>query len=299
MRAMETKNRLGYASASLVQFINNPRQGALTMSRFTFGAVVLSLLFTVAAQAQIQSQPVDTKVGDVTLKSVAFFDPAKVKADSDGKLPAIIVVHEWWGQNDYARSRARMIAELGYVGFAADMYGNGTTTMNPEEAGKLASGLSSNASLLSQRTLATIESASKLPMVDAQQIVMIGYCFGGNVSLKAAYSGAPIIAAVPFHSSLPAPTPEEAARTKAALLMLHGEIDPFTPATTVIKFHEAIKAVPGFKRIVWYPNAQHAFTNPDADKVNIFGVKYDAAADKASWSEFTKFLEVLFTGMIQ
>lgn len=250
----------------------------------------IGLMFAaVAAQAAVQGKEVSYNANGTTLKGYIAYDDA-VK----GKRPGILVVHEWWGHNEYARKRARMLAEQGYTALAVDMYGDGKQAHHPDDAGKFASEVSKNAALAKSRFDAAYTLISKEATVDAGNIAAIGYCFGGSVVLNMARIGEPLKAVVSFHGSLKTATPAEAGKVKARVASFTGEADPMIPAEQVAAFRQEMDKAGVSYKAVTYPGAKHAFTNPEADK---FGqefklpLAYDAAADKASWDEGLAFLK--------
>lgn len=253
----------------------------------------IGLMFaTASAQAAVQGKEVSYNANGTTLKGYIAYDDA-VK----GKRPGILVVHEWWGHNEYARKRARMLAEQGYTALAVDMYGDGKQAHHPDDAGKFASEVSKNAALAKSRFDAAYALISKDATVDAGNIAAIGYCFGGSVVLNMARIGEPLKAVVSFHGSLKTATPAEAGKVKARVASFTGEADPMIPAEQVAAFRQEMDRAGVSYKAVTYPGAKHAFTNPEADK---FGqefklpLAYDAAADKASWDEGLRFLADAF-----
>ncbi|MFZ2162036.1 MAG: dienelactone hydrolase family protein [Sideroxyarcus sp.] len=253
----------------------------------------IGLMFAAGiAQAAVQGKEVSYNANGTTLKGYIAYDDA-VK----GKRPGILVVHEWWGHNEYARKRARMLAEQGYTALAVDMYGDGKQAHHPDDAGKFASEVSKNAALAKSRFDAAYTLISKETTVDAGNIAAIGYCFGGSVVLNMARIGEPLKAVVSFHGSLKTATPAEAGKVKARMASFTGEADPMIPMEQVAAFRQEMDKADVSYIVVTYPGAKHAFTNPEADK---FGqefklpLAYDAAADKASWSEGLAFLADAF-----
>jgi dienelactone hydrolase len=250
------------------------------------------MLATAAAQAQVQGKEVSYSANGTTLKGYVAYDDA-VK----GKRPGILVVHEWWGHNEYARKRARMLAEQGYTALAVDMYGDGKQAHHPDDAGKFSSEVSKNAVLAKARFDAAYSLISKEDTVDANNIAAIGYCFGGTVVLNMARIGEPLKSVVSFHGGLVTDTPAEAGKVKARMASFSGEADPFIPAATVTSFRQEMDKAGVSYKVVTYPGAKHSFTNPDADK---FGqefklpLAYNAAADKASWADGLAFLADAF-----
>lgn len=214
-----------------------------------------------------------------------------------GKRPGILIVHEWWGLNDYARKRARMLANLGYTALAVDMYGDGKQAQHPKEAGMFAGEIQKNFPIAKQRFMAALDFLRQQPSVDPQQIAAIGYCFGGGVVLEMARAGVPLNGVVSFHGALGASKPPEPGKIKAKILVLNGAADKLVPAEQVTQFREDMQKAGADFKIVNYPDAQHAFTNPDADEyAKRFNVPlgYNAKADHASWAEMINFLNDLF-----
>ncbi len=192
--------------------------------KLCLSAIPLSLLSIVPAlagttppaKAAITEKVVEYREGDTVLEGF-LAEPKTVTKNT----PAIVVVHEWMGLGDYAKMRARMLAELGYVAFAADIYGKGVRAKDMDEAGKLATRYKSDRPLMRKRILAAIETASKLPNVDSKRIAVMGYCFGGTVALEAARAHAPVIAAISFHGGLSSPTAKDTKDLGAKIIVVH------------------------------------------------------------------------------
>jgi dienelactone hydrolase len=255
----------------------------------------IGLMFAaVAAHAAVQGKEVSYSANGTTLKGYVAWDDA-VK----GKRPGILVIHEWWGHNEYARKRARMLAEQGYTALAVDMYGDGKQAHHPDDAGKFASEVSKNAALAKARFDAAYNLLGKEPSVDANNIGAVGYCFGGSVALNMARIGEPLKVVVSFHGGLGTTSPAEVGRVKARIASFTGEDDPMIPATQVAAFRQEMDKAGAKYIVVTYPGAKHAFTNPDADKYGQefkLPLAYNAAADKASWAEGLAFLADAFRG---
>ncbi|MBI5890469.1 MAG: dienelactone hydrolase family protein [Nitrosomonadales bacterium] len=251
------------------------------------------LMFAAAsAHAAVQGKEVSYRADGTTLKGYVAYDDA-VK----GKRPGILVIHEWWGHNEYARKRARMLAERGYTALAVDMYGDGKQAHHPDDAGKFASEVSKNAALAKARFDAAYNLLGKEATVDAGNIAAIGYCFGGSVALNMARIGEPLKAVVSFHGGLGTASPALAGKVKARIASFTGEDDPMIPAAQVAAFRQEMDRAGARYIVVTYPGAKHAFTNPDADKYGRefkLPLAYDAAADKASWDEGLAFLADAF-----
>jgi dienelactone hydrolase len=253
----------------------------------------IGLMFASAAvYPAVQGKEVSYSANGTTLKGYVAYDDA-VK----GKRPGILVIHEWWGHNEYARRRARMLAEQGYTALAVDMYGDGKQAHHPDDAGKFASEVSKNAVLAKARFDAAYNLISKEDTVDAGKIGAVGYCFGGSVALNMARIGEPLKVVVSFHGGLGTATPAETGKVRAHIASFTGEDDPMIPAAQVTAFRQEMDKAGVIYKVVTYPGAKHAFTNPDADKYGQefkLPLAYNAVADKASWEEGLKFLDDSF-----
>lgn len=237
--------------------------------------------------AAIKTQVIEYKQGDTVLEGFLAWDDA-----STARRPAVIVVHEWWGNNDYSRQRARQMAELGYVGFAIDMFGKGNITTEVPKAQEWA-GLYRTTPVGLDRAKAALETLKAQPTVDPNRIAAIGYCFGGSVSLQMARAGLPIVGIVSFHGGLANPNPP-ASQIKAKVLVCHGADDPFVPQTDVTAFMDEMKKSNADWQLIQYSGAVHTFTNPDAGKAGLQGVAYNKNADVRSWEAMKDFLTEVF-----
>ena len=246
----------------------------------------------VQVSAAVRGQEVDYSADGVKLKGyIAYDDSIK------GKRPGVLVVHEWWGQNEYPRKRARMLAKLGYTAMALDMYGDGKVASHPKDAGKFAGMIRSNMPLAKSRFLAALAILKKNKMTDPNKIAAIGYCFGGGVVLAMARQGVDLDGVVSFHGSLKTTQPAKPGEVKAKVLVCNGEDDPFTKPEDIVAFKSEMKSAGVDMRFVDYPGAKHAFTNPDATalgkKFNL-PLAYNAQADKQSWLEMQSFFKKIF-----
>ena len=259
------------------------------MKIFCFGlSVFMSSIAATAASAEIVTESVDYEHDGVKLVGyLAYDDSAQTPA------PGVLVVHEWWGLNDYAKKRARMLAELGYVAFVADMYGDGKTTTKPEQASKWAGALYADADLWRARALAGLKQLITHKRVDASNCFAIGYCFGGSTVTQLAYAGAPLKGVVSFHGSLPMPKEDETPKIKGELLICHGEADPLVKPDKVVAFKAKLDELKATYTFIGYADAKHAFTNPDADKAGMDAVGYNARADQRSWLHMQTFFNAL------
>jgi dienelactone hydrolase len=251
-------------------------------------ALALAAAFAALASpafAAVRSKVVDYEQDGVQLQGyLAWNDAAK------GKRPGVVVVHEWWGHNAHARRAADRLAEAGYVAFALDMYGKGKVTTHPEEAQAFIAEATKDPAVVTARFKAALAVLMQDPNVDQARIGAIGYCFGGAVVIGMARAGAQLKAAGTFHAALP-PGQTEHGKVKAKLLVQTGDADPMIPADAVAAFEKDMKAAGASFRVVHYPGAKHGFTNPDADKVGMEGLAYNADADKKSWAELIKFFK--------
>jgi len=251
-------------------------------------ALVAAWVAAGTAQAAIHTETVPYTYGGVTYNGYLAYDDAL-----KGPLPGVLVFHEWWGLNDYAKMRARKVAELGYVAFAADMYGGGVTTTNPDEAGKLSGALRDKPEGR-EIAKAALGVLAKNPLVDAKRIAAIGYCFGGSVALELAYSGADLAGVVTFHAGLTTPKPDEMKSVKARFLICHGANDTFESPEDIAKFQEAMRTGGYDWQMIYFGGAVHSFTNPDADKFGMKGIAYNKLADERSWEYMKIFLAGVF-----
>jgi dienelactone hydrolase len=255
--------------------------------------IVLSLLFafTTTLFAEIKTEEV-TYSADVPLKGfIAYDDSIKEKR------PGILIVHEWWGHNEYVRKRAQMLAELGYTGFALDMYGNGKNTTHPADAQKFSSEVNQNMEKGKQRFLAALEFLKSHKSVDPNKVAAIGYCFGGSVVLEMARQGLDLDGVASFHGGLKLNTPAQAGKIKAKVLVCHGAADGFIPKEEVETFLKEMKDAGADVTFMSYPGSKHSFTNSGADelaKTAKIDIAYNAEADKKSWQDLQNFLKKIF-----
>ncbi len=256
---------------------------------FAVAAFVFSLG---TAQAAVQEGAVTYKDGNTVLKGFIVYDDA-VKA----KRPGIIVVHEWWGITKHVRDEARSLARQGYTAFVADMYGDGKTADNPKDAGALAGTIRKNPALMQSRFNAAKASLAKHPTVDGTRLGAAGFCFGGSVVLDMARAGSDLKGVVAYHAGLGASgAPAAAGKVKSRLLVLNGEADPLVKPEDIEAFKKEMSAAKVDLRFINYPNALHAYTNPEAtEKGKQFNLPlaYHPEADKQSKAEAAKFFDAV------
>jgi dienelactone hydrolase len=263
-----------------------------TMKKLFTQLAVLTLVLGVAtitdAEPKVQGRTVEYNAQGVVMKGYLAYDE-----NIKGKRPGILVVHEWWGLNEYARKRARMLAELGYSALAVDMFGEGKQAAHPDDAGKFSSDLMKNFDVAKARFVAAMDFLKQQPTTDPARLAAIGYCFGGGVVLNLAREGVDLRGVVSFHGSLKGVRPAQPGNVKAKVLVLHGADDKFIPPDQIEAFKQEMTAAGADFKFVSYPGAVHSFTNPDATgmgkKFNM-PIAYDEKADKASWNETKGFL---------
>lgn len=209
------------------------------------------------------------------------------------KTKTVLIVHEWWGLNDYVKSRALQIAKEGNIAFCIDMYGTGKVGNNPKDAQALATPFYKDSEFSYIRFMAGYKQALTISGVDSSKMIAIGYCFGGSVVLNAAKMGAPLDAVVSFHGGL-AGIPVDKNKLKAAILVCNGAADSFVPETEITEFKKQLSEANADLTFINYPDATHAFTNPNATETGkkfSMPISYNAAADKQSWIDFNKFMK--------
>ncbi len=240
---------------------------------------------------KLKEENISYKIDSLTMDGYVVYDE-----NIEGKRPAVLVVHEWWGLNEYAKKRARQLAGLGYIAMAVDMYGNGRRADNPGDAGKLAMPFYQNPAMAKTHFDAALAKLIAYPQVDTANIAGIGYCFGGGMLLNLVRMGEGLKGIVSFHGSLMG-TPADKNLLRSKILVCHGEADSFVPAIEVAAFKKQMDSIGADYIFKTYPGATHAFTNPDATtlgkKFNM-PITYNAAADTASWNEMKLFFSTLF-----
>jgi len=248
-----------------------------------------SLFVTAQAQAEVQSKPIEYEDHGTHLTGYLFWDDATA-----GKRPGVLLIHEWWGLNDYAKERARMLAELGYVAFAADMYGDGRVTDTPDQARDWMQEVTADVDLWRERAGLGLKQLMASDLVEPGQIAAIGYCFGGGTVLQMAYGGAELQGVVSFHGSLPAAPEESKGHIAAKILVLHGNADSFVSPEVVSNFQNKLEAAEANWEMDIYGGVRHSFTSPNAGDYGIDNLRYDPQADRRSWLRMQSFFDELF-----
>lgn len=259
-------------------------------THFLAALAVAALLAAATAQARIVAQPVSYTHDGVALEGMLVYDDTKTV-----QVPGVLVIPEWWGLNDYAKSRARQLAQMGYVAFAADMYGKGKVTVDAKQAEAWATPFYKKPEMFAARAKAGLEQLLKAQQTDPARTAAIGFCFGGSAVLQLVYSGEPLKAAVTFHGGLMPPDATQQKAIKTPLAILHGAKDPLVKREDVDKTLQGLSASGSDWYFVEYANAVHAFSNPDADKYKIPGIGYNEKAARRSWDEMQRFFQEQFS----
>jgi dienelactone hydrolase len=262
----------------------------------TLIALCLTAVAGNVAHAKLVTKPVAYEHGGAKLEGYLAYDDAKTAA---GKQPGVLVVHEWWGLNDYVKHRADELAKMGYVAFAIDMYGKGMATEDPAKAGQLASQFYGKP-LMAERARAGLDQLLETGLVDAKRVAAIGFCFGGSTAQALGYSGAPLAAVVSFHGG-PVDAPA-GAKVSARYLLLNGAEDPTVKPEQKAAWLKSLDAAKIDYESIDYAAAVHAFTNPDADRMVAKNPKmkgvigYNATAARRAWAQMQRLFTELFHG---
>ncbi len=208
--------------------------------------------------------------------------------------PAVLVIHDWSGRNEFACQQAEMFVKFGYIGFAVDMYGQGRTGETTDEKQALMMPLANDRVLLRARICAALDAVAELTFVDRHRIAVMGFCFGGLCALDLARSGADIVGAVSFHGLLNKPQDLSNQLIKGKILALHGYNDPMVTPADVNTFCQEMTKAGADWQMHMYGNTQHAFTNPQAHDQTL-GLIYNAEATRRSFRALTDFLDEVFT----
>jgi len=251
---------------------------------------VMMVLIAQVAEARMVTKTVEYRQGSTVLEGYLAYDDSV-----QGKRPGVLVVHEWTGIGPYVKKRVEQLAALGYLAFAADIYGKGVRPATPELAAKEAGKYrGKDRSLIRARAQAGLDQLAGLAEVDPRRIAVIGYCFGGTAALELARSGAQLAGTVSFHGGLDTPIPADALKIKGKVLVLHGADDPNVPPEQVASFQQEMRMAKVNWEMVYYGGAVHSFSNPDSGNDPTKGVAYNAQADRRSWEEMKLFFAEIF-----
>jgi dienelactone hydrolase len=223
--------------------------------------VFIFTIFSFNVSAAVVSKEVQYTDGETNMKGYLVYDDS-----FKGQRPGVLVVHEWWGHNDYARQRARMLAKLGYRAMAIDMYGDGKTANHPKDAGKFAGAVRSNLPLAKKRFMAAYDYLQKQDNVEKSKMGAVGYCFGGGIILEMVRNNVDLDVAAVFHGSLGSEN-KASPGTRTKIIVLNGAADPFIKPESITGFKQEMKEAGIEYEFNNYPGAKHAFTNPGATKL--------------------------------
>lgn len=255
-----------------------------------FLALVLLLSAALPVSAKVIVRDIEYTQGGAILQGYLAHDTR-----FSGKRPGIIIAHQWKGLGEYEKRRARMLAEMGYVAFALDIYGKGVRPDSAEKAREQAGKYRANRPLLRNRARAAVIALRKQPNVDVSRLAAIGYCFGGGTVLELARSGADLKAFVSFHGNLDTPDPSLAKDTKGQILVLHGAADPHVKPEQIQAFTNEMNAAKNVDwRMISYGHAVHSFTEKEAGNDPSDGSAYNQKADVRSWAAMKRLFAEVF-----
>ncbi len=252
--------------------------------------IVALWMLPLGAVAALHHEMLEYKDGDVALEGYLVYDDA-----IEGVRPGVLVFHDWMGLGPYPEGRADQLAALGYVAFAADVYGKGVRPKDSKEAAALSGIYRQDRALMRRRAQAGLDVLMKQPLVDTKRVASIGYCFGGGVALELARSGADLVGVVSFHGTLDTPHPEDAKNIKGSILAMQGADDPFVPRKAVEAFEDEMENAGVDWQMILYGGAVHSFTIPDAGNDPSTGSAYNEKADKRSWGAMRLFFDEIFS----
>lgn len=254
--------------------------------------IVLLVILTGASSAgfcEILTRTVSYEHDGQSLEGFMAWDD-----EVEGRRPGVLVVHEWWGLNDYAKKRAKKIAALGYNAFALDMYGRGMVTHHPDKASEWSKRVTGNIELWQNRAMTGLEVLKQDARTDPGRLAAVGYCFGGSTVQQLAYAGSDLLGIVSLHGSLISPPEPVFDHVETKILICHGAADPLIKRETIPGYVAAMEQSGIDWQMIMYGDAKHAFTNPEADKAGMDAVSYNESADRRSWQHMKVFLNELF-----
>lgn len=254
-------------------------------------ALLMFSLLSLSANAAVKTEEVKYTVAGKEYTGFLAYETV------GGQRPGILVLHEWWGHNEYVRERAKMLAELGYTAFALDVYGTGVLAQHPDDASKFMNATFADFPGLKEKFETAHDILKSHQTVDEARTASIGYCMGGGINMAMARTAEDLDGFIVVHGSLGTKTPVSPGVIKGKILVLNGADDPFVPAEQVAAFEKEMDAANVDYRLINYPGAKHAFSVKGADaKGEKFGLPlaYNAEADAASWDEIQKFLKDIF-----
>lgn len=244
------------------------------------------------ATAALQTETVEYQVDGESYTGYLAWDDAVT-----GERPGVLVVHEWWGHNEFARSQAEKLAAEGYTAFALDMYGSGKVADHPDNAQKFMKEATSDMEQVKARFLTAMELLQEHETVDSSRIAAQGYCFGGAVVLNMARMGVDLDGVVSFHGALGSPVKAEAGKVKARVQVYTGGADPFVPVDQVADLVTEMQSAEVDLNLVSFPGVVHSFTNPGADEVAAqfdMPLAFNEDAASRSWEGTLGFYQRIF-----
>jgi dienelactone hydrolase len=262
----------------------------MTRPAFAIALAAIAIAAATPATAEIRTQTVDYKQGDTLLQGYLAYDDAR-----PGKRPGILVVHTRNGLDAFTKERTEALAKMGYVAFAADIFGKDVRPANVEEAIEQSKKYGADRPLTRLRAAAAFDVLLQQASVDASKIAVIGYCFGGMVALEHARAGAPVLGTAVFHATLKTPTPQDAKNIKGRVLAMHGSEDPIAPQEEVQNFIKEMRDAKVAFELDMYGGVVHGYTNPaNAKSPSPQSILYNERADKKSWESMQELFKDIF-----
>ena len=260
------------------------------MTKLVAAAIALTAsLAATSARAEVVTKTIEYKQGDTVLEGFLAYDTAGA-----AKKPGVVIFHQWMGLTNHERTRAQRLAALGYVAFAADVYGKGVRPANQKEAAAEMGKYRDDRPLLRARAQAALATLRQQPNVIPEKIASIGFCFGGGAALELARSGADVLGTVSFHGSLATPNPQDAKNIRGKVLVLHGADDPNVPRAAVLGLEDEMTKAGVDWEVELYSKTVHSFTQVEAGNDNSKGAAYNAEADRRSWQRMRDFFDEIF-----
>ena len=264
----------------------------MNMNTLKAAAIVLLTTLALNSQAKIISQEITYEVDGKDFTGYIAYD------DSKGKQPGVLIVHEWWGHNEFARSRAIAMAKEGYTALALDMYGKGNIANHPDNAQSFMMAVFKNISAAEKRFNAAYDLLNDHKMTKKGDIAAMGYCFGGAIVLHMARTGADLAAVVSYHGNLSSNLKEgQTPAVKGKIVAFTGGSDPFAPKEQIVAFTDEMFTAGVDFDLQVYKDVKHSFTNPGADAVGKkfdMPLQYNKQADEDSWGRTLNLFDEVF-----
>ncbi|KPP97301.1 dienelactone hydrolase family protein [Marinobacter sp. HL-58] len=244
------------------------------------------------ASGEMKTETVEYEVDGETFTGYMAYDD-----EAEGKRPGVLVVHEWWGHNEFAREQAEKLAASGYTAFALDMYGSGKLAEHPDDAENFMKEATKDMDQVKARFMAAKNLLEQHDSVDSNKIAAQGYCFGGAVVLNMARMGVDLDAVVSYHGALSSPIKAEAGKVQPRIHVYTGGADQMVPSDQVSGLVKEMQDAEADLTLVSFPKVLHSFTNPDADKISDqfnMPIAYNEDAAKRSWEGTMRLYEEVF-----